>query len=134
MSRSSVSNLSAFEGQAEEPLIQSEQECNIEVASSSSVSHTVDQVPELFCCPITRDLMLHPVLLVESGQVFEREAIMNWIDSGKDSCPVTGTQLQGMTLQTIFPLRSAIHEWAKQHGVVLQGMQPWIQLKKITTD
>eukprot|EP01025_Chloroclados_australasicus_P035556 TRINITY_DN36222_c0_g1_i1.p3 TRINITY_DN36222_c0_g1~~TRINITY_DN36222_c0_g1_i1.p3 ORF type:complete len:264 (-),score=29.30 TRINITY_DN36222_c0_g1_i1:1000-1791(-) len=121
--------------EAEEPLLQRHADDRAddgqgEGEGNSQSSAPPVAIPDLYCCPITRDLMVQPVLLVESGQVFEQEAIMNWIESGRDTCPVTGTQLTEMTLQTIYPLRSAIREWAEEHGVTLEGMEPWLQLRK----
>eukprot|EP01026_Neomeris_dumetosa_P005809 TRINITY_DN11747_c0_g1_i8.p2 TRINITY_DN11747_c0_g1~~TRINITY_DN11747_c0_g1_i8.p2 ORF type:complete len:184 (+),score=11.28 TRINITY_DN11747_c0_g1_i8:164-715(+) len=117
--------------EAEEPLLRNSIQDELDLSSSSSSSQRrSQQVPELYCCPITRDLMVHPVLLIESGQVFEKEAILNWIKSGKNTCPVAGSILEEIHLQTIYPLKSAIHQWAQENGVSMSGMEPWTQLWK----
>ena len=47
--------------------------------------------PHEYLCPITLQLMRDPVLLVETGQVYDRESIESWFKSGHSSCPTSGT-------------------------------------------
>ena len=42
--------------------------------------------PHEYLCPITLQLMRDPVLLVETGQVYDRESIESWFKSGHSSC------------------------------------------------
>lgn len=46
--------------------------------------------PVDLCCPITRQLMADPVMLVDSSQTYERAAIQEWLDRGNLKDPVTG--------------------------------------------
>lgn len=47
--------------------------------------------PHEYLCPITLQLMRDPVLLVETGQVYDRESIESWFKSGHSSCPTSRT-------------------------------------------
>lgn len=46
--------------------------------------------PADLCCPITRQLMVDPVMLVDSSQTYDRAAIQEWLDRGNLKDPVTG--------------------------------------------
>ena len=50
-------------------------------------------VPALYKCPLKMQLMEHPVILVESGMVYERRAIQDWLESGKNTCPCSKIEL-----------------------------------------
>ena len=38
--------------------------------------------PNHYFCPISLDLMLNPVVLVPTGQVFDHPSLMTWFQSG----------------------------------------------------
>ncbi|EKX42263.1 hypothetical protein GUITHDRAFT_74155, partial [Guillardia theta CCMP2712] len=57
------------------------------VALNSEFSE--DDAPEEFCCGITREVMVDPVLLVHSGMSYERVAIEKWLKISK-KCPLSG--------------------------------------------
>jgi hypothetical protein len=63
-------------------------------------------------CPITGDVMLDPVLVVESGHSYEREAIMKWLEQGTEvRDPITNMLLpQPVQIATNHALRQCIHE------------------------
>lgn len=46
------------------------------------------EIPEDIICPITHQIMTDPVILVESGNTYEREAILKWLKTRK-SDPAT---------------------------------------------
>lgn len=75
--------------------------------------------PKEYVCPVSLQLMRDPVLLVETGQVYDRESIDGWFKSGHNTDPVTGVRLSGKRLSPVFPLRSAIHDFAKKHSIEL---------------
>ena len=64
-------------------------------------------IPTAFLCPITHELMRDPVILVD-GHTYERRAIVDWLDLGKVTSPVTNEQLQNAILIPNYALRSAI--------------------------
>lgn len=70
---------------------------------------------EAFMCPLTRQVMHDPVT-IETGQTFEREAILKWFrecrDTGrKPTCPLTQTELRATDITPSIALRNVIDEW-----------------------
>lgn len=47
-----------------------------------------EDVPSNFKCPITKSIMVDPVVLPD-GRSYERKAIQQWFNAGQDSCPLT---------------------------------------------
>lgn len=48
------------------------------------------EVPADLRCPITYQLLRDPVVLADSGQTYEREAIQEWLDRGNMKDPLSG--------------------------------------------
>jgi hypothetical protein len=70
---------------------------------------------EAFMCPLTKQVMHDPVT-IETGQTFEREAILKWFrecrDSGrKPTCPLTQAELRSTDITPSIALRNVIQEW-----------------------
>lgn len=70
---------------------------------------------EAFMCPLTKQVMHDPVT-IETGQTFEREAILKWfrecMDSGrKPTCPLTQAELRSTDITPSIALRNVIQEW-----------------------
>lgn len=78
-----------------------------------------EKAPREYICPVSLELMRDPVLLVETGQVYDRSSIEGWFKAGKSTCPVSGAKVKQMRLSPIFPLRSAIQAYAKEQGIEL---------------
>uniref|UniRef100_A0A383W3Q4 U-box domain-containing protein n=1 Tax=Tetradesmus obliquus TaxID=3088 RepID=A0A383W3Q4_TETOB len=76
------------------------------------------QAPAAYLCPISRDIMLDPMLLVETGQSYEAAHIRRWLEA-HSTCPLTGERLSCKQLAPNYALRSSIQQWAEQHGVQL---------------
>ncbi|KAJ4806198.1 U-box domain-containing protein 43 [Rhynchospora pubera] len=73
---------------------------------------------DAFTCPLTRQVMWDPVT-IESGQTFEREAIIKWFkecrENGRNpTCPLTQIALKSTELTPCIALRKAIEEWRKR--------------------
>jgi U-box domain/Armadillo/beta-catenin-like repeat len=73
---------------------------------------------DAFMCPLTRQVMRDPVT-IESGQTFEREAILKWFKECRESgrqptCPLTQKSLKSTELTPCISLRKAIEEWRKR--------------------
>ena len=51
-----------------------------------------DAPPEELVCPLTHELMVDPVILVASGQTYERAPLEQWLAS-HDTDPMTGARL-----------------------------------------
>lgn len=70
---------------------------------------------EAFVCPLTKQVMRDPVT-IETGQTFEREAILKWFRECRDNgrrptCPLTQRELRDTEVSPSVALRSVIHEW-----------------------
>ncbi|CAN6279485.1 unnamed protein product [Urochloa humidicola] len=70
---------------------------------------------DAFMCPLTKQVMHDPVT-IETGQTFEREAILKWFrecrDSGrKPTCPLTQKELRTTDMSPSIALRNVIDEW-----------------------
>lgn len=57
---------------------------------STDVETSKDSVPEMFVCPVSRELMKDPVVLVDTGQIYDRTSITEWFRMGNNTCPLTG--------------------------------------------
>jgi hypothetical protein len=72
-------------------------------------------VPSDFLCPLTRQIFNNPVT-IETGQTFERHAIVQWLDRGFRMCPVTGQELSSLTVpDTNRVLKRLIDSWKSEH-------------------
>ena len=58
------------------------------------VEKSSDSVPEMFMCPVSRELMKDPVVLVDTGQIYDRTSITEWFRMGNNTCPLTGLSSQ----------------------------------------
>lgn len=77
---------------------------------------TVAVVPSEFVCPITMEVMIHP-MASRYGHNYERSAIVEWILSSRE-CPLTR---QPLTLRDLVPnhyLAGEIQAWREQNGVL----------------
>ena len=68
-----------------------------------------------FFCPITDDIMRHPVSTAD-GQTYERAAIEEWFERN-DTSPATGAKLAQKTLTPNIALRQAIEEWEQTYAL-----------------
>lgn len=75
--------------------------------------------PEIFVCPISRDLMHDPVVLIETGQIYDRDSIKGWFERGSYTCPMTGTRLITRSVSALHSLRESIVKWAEKTDVTL---------------
>jgi hypothetical protein len=72
------------------------------------------QVPDMFVCPLTLDLMQDPVIS-KYGQSYEREAILQWLTEGHTVCPLTRRRLEMRDIITNHKLRAEIRKWQVQN-------------------
>jgi hypothetical protein len=62
-----------------------------------------------FICPITHHIMKDPVMLVETGKSYDRDALDKWLRmSNRD--PMTNTVLESKQVQANYNVRDAIRE------------------------
>jgi U-box domain len=67
-------------------------------------------VPLEFICPITMDVMKRP-LMTRSGFNYEKEAIMRWIRTTSDTCPLTRQVIHPSDLVPNKALEDRIAKW-----------------------
>lgn len=102
--------------------------------NSFKVYDVAESAPREYVCPISLELMRDPVLLVETGQVYDRSSIEGWFKAGKSTCPVSGAKVKQMRLSPIFPLRSAIQAYAKEQNIELDMVESTSDLDSPTTE
>lgn len=67
--------------------------------------------PSSFVCPISKEVMEDPVILLGTGHTFERKAIEEWL-SEHDTCPIDRqAKLDKKTVVPVGSLKRAISEW-----------------------
>uniref|UniRef100_A0A7N0V5W8 RING-type E3 ubiquitin transferase n=1 Tax=Kalanchoe fedtschenkoi TaxID=63787 RepID=A0A7N0V5W8_KALFE len=72
-------------------------------------------VPHEFLCPISSEIMMDPVI-VATGQTYERESILKWLDSNNETCPKTGQPLSDTNLTPNSALKTQIMEWCEKNN------------------
>ncbi|KAF7150264.1 hypothetical protein RHSIM_Rhsim02G0148300 [Rhododendron simsii] len=80
------------------------------------IGETFIKVPKDFCCPISLDLMMDPVI-ISTGQTYDRAPISRWIDEGHYTCPKTGQMLVHARIVPNRALRNLIMQWCIAHGI-----------------
>ena len=67
------------------------------------------RIPHRFICPITHEIMRHPVVAAD-GMSYEEEAVKRWLATSWNS-PLTGARLPHREVVANFNLRAVIDEW-----------------------
>ena len=81
--------------------------------------HEVVAVPDDFICPIRKEVMIDPYMLVETGHSYEKAAIMQWLEAN-NTCPVSNKVLsKTKDIMRNHALRNSIQTWAARHSVQL---------------
>lgn len=75
-------------------------------------------VPSYFCCPLSLDFMLDPVI-VASGQTFERSSIQKWLENGLRICPKTHQYLSHTNLIPNYTVKALIANWLEENNLKL---------------
>ncbi|CAH9076546.1 unnamed protein product [Cuscuta epithymum] len=73
--------------------------------------------PKDFCCPISLDLMKDPVIIVSTGQTYDRPSILRWMEEGHCNCPKTGQTLVHTHLVPNRALKNLITQWCAAHRI-----------------
>lgn len=80
-----------------------------------------ESAPEHFTCPLTLELMSHPIQHKTTKHNFERGAIMEWIYFGKATCPLTRITLHPNDFVANAELKQEINQWKKEHKITVCG-------------
>ncbi|GAB4824394.1 hypothetical protein Ancab_007281 [Ancistrocladus abbreviatus] len=71
-------------------------------------------VPSFFLCPIQQEIMLDPVVAAD-GYTYEAQALRVWLDTGRETSPMTNLRLDHLRLIPNHALRRAIQDWLCKH-------------------
>lgn len=74
-----------------------------------------EEIPTEFICPLTFEIFVDP-LMTRAGHNFERQAILSWLRTGHDTCPLTRTPLSYNQLIPNSNLRTRVEKWKRDHG------------------
>lgn len=75
-------------------------------------------IPPYFCCPLSSELMLDPVI-VASGQTYERSSIQKWLDHGLTICPKTHQMLTHTNLIPNYTVKAMVASWCEENNLKL---------------
>ncbi|KAL0918094.1 hypothetical protein M5K25_010084 [Dendrobium thyrsiflorum] len=70
-------------------------------------------VPTSFFCPIFQEIMYDPVVAAD-GFTYERTSILEWLDNGRGTSPMTNLELENSNLFPNHALKLAIQDWLCQ--------------------
>mmetsp|Transcript_21922 Transcript_21922/g.35275 ORF Transcript_21922/g.35275 Transcript_21922/m.35275 type:complete len:232 (+) Transcript_21922:130-825(+) len=76
-----------------------------------------DDIPEEFLCPISLCVMKDPVVS-KNGQNYDRDAILQWLQSGNTTCPLTRQALSLGNLVPNHKLKMNILKWKMSKGIL----------------
>jgi hypothetical protein len=82
------------------------------------------QVPNGFECPITGEIMQNPVMAAD-GHTYEHAAIVQWINLGKSTSPLTNNRFPNFILIPNHNLKKAIGSWQEQTPIVQKIIQKY---------
>lgn len=100
------------------PIIDSYQEVNGDRDGPVSPwSDCTSSPPHEYVCPISLCVMEDP-LMSKDGQNYDRQAILRWLNSGHDTCPLTRKPLQPSHLIPNNRLKMNILRWKMDHPKV----------------
>lgn len=69
--------------------------------------------PPHLICPITRELFVDPVS-AEDGHTYDRAAIMQWLNSGNHTSPLTNQRITVSGLRPNYNIRSQVIEYKER--------------------
>ena len=74
-------------------------------------------IPEDYLCPITQQLMQIPVVAAD-GHAYEQEAIVQWLQTGHNTSPLTGERLKHKSLTDDYRLKAVIEAFREKLPVI----------------
>jgi hypothetical protein len=72
--------------------------------------------PKKLCCPISSKLMKNPVIVVESGQTYDKESIMTWL-AKHETDPLTGKEITNIQFAINYAIKRQVEEWVTKHKI-----------------
>jgi U-box domain len=84
--------------------------------SSCDVIQLDNEIPSMFLCPITQEVMREP-LFTRYGHTFERAALVTWLSNHDNTCPLTRKVLHPNDLVPHYQLKIHIEAWHRVRGI-----------------
>ena len=75
----------------------------------------LDAEPDVLMCPITRIMFRDPVVVVESGHTYERNAILEHFRRNGAKDPLTGLALSSTRVMPNWAVRQIAQDWLDRH-------------------
>jgi len=75
----------------------------------------LDAEPDVLMCPITRTMFRDPVIAVESGHTYERNAILSHFERNGAKDPLTNRALSSTKVMTNWAVRQFAQDWLDRH-------------------
>ena len=75
----------------------------------------LDAEPEVLMCPITRAMFRDPVIAVESGHTYERNAILSHFERNGAKDPLTNRALSSTKVMPNWAVRQFAQDWLDRH-------------------
>ncbi|UJR20185.1 hypothetical protein I4U23_023317 [Adineta vaga] len=76
-------------------------------------------IPDEYLCPITRDIMINPVILIDDGYSYEESVLKSWLENHNTS-PMTNNILKNKTYTPNRALKSLIYEFNSHQRISSQ--------------
>ncbi|CAF1116361.1 unnamed protein product [Adineta ricciae] len=89
-------------------------------------------IPDEYLCPITRDVMKNPVLLIEDGYSYEENALKSWLENHNTS-PMTNNFLKNRTFISNRALKSLINDFLSHKRITSEKLSREFLSFKILT-
>lgn len=87
--------------------------CEVVVNGSIDDREDLSEAPSIFLCPILQEVMKNPHVAAD-GFSYELEAIEEWLNTQRDTSPMTNLRLKHKFLTPNHTLRSLIQEWNRR--------------------
>ena len=75
----------------------------------------LDAEPELLMCPLTRAVFRDPVMVVDSGHTYERDAILSHFECNGARDPLTNCALSSTKVMTNWVVKQIVQAWLDKH-------------------
>ena len=82
-----------------------------------------DSPPSDFICPLTLEIMSDPLMTCKNHMNFERSAIVEWLNRGNTTCPLTREPLSYSKLVPNAALRLQIEQWKRDKGIPVSKLR-----------
>ena len=87
---------------------------------------STSDIPEEFICPLTLEIFTDP-LMDKRGMNWERSAILEWLNRGNTTCPLTREPMSFRSLIPNVNLRTRVEHWKRDNGYEIgsNAKKPW---------